>query len=133
MVVSLKITAKYLQRLLSVQLAVAFVLTTIIIATSGMYAAKSALLGALAFIIPNAIFVHLIFQYQGASAAKKIVRAFYKGESVKIIFSVFLFAIVFNFVKISPLVFFGVYFCMQLTAWLTPLVLKNNISIHNNI
>lgn len=127
----LKITAKYLRRLVSLQIVVMLALILVALATSGMFAAKSALAGALAFIIPNAVFVHNVFQYQGASAAKKIVRAFYKGEGVKLLLSILLFSIIFNFVKIAPLVFFGVYFCMQMLAWFTPFVIKDNV-IENN-
>lgn len=129
----LGVAAKYLRFLLNVQLVVMLVLTTIVFVVGGVCAAKSALTGAFAFIIPSTIFGCMVCQYKGAREAKKIVRAFYKGESIKIIFSVLLFAIIFNFIKIMPLVFFCVYFCMQVATWFAFFIMKTDASVQNSI
>lgn len=46
----------------------------------------SALLGGLAVILPNMIFVWLAFRHGGASNARNIVNAFYVGETIKLSF-----------------------------------------------
>lgn len=88
-------------------------------------AGYSALLGGLVAIIPNAFFARNVFKYQGAHAAKKIVNSFYKGEALKIILSIILFTIVFNFCKITPLAFFASYVLILMTHWLSPWIIIN--------
>ena len=79
--------------------AVLFVLIAMIY--SGTVGAKSAILGAFLYIIPNALFVRKIFYHQGAKSAKNIVKGFYKGEALKFALSVVLFAVVFTMFNIK--------------------------------
>lgn len=114
------------KQLFKLQITAMFVLVAIAIGCSGMLAGKSALAGALVFLIPNLVFARNIFKYKGASSAKQIVRAFYKGESLKIVLSIGLFALVFKFFHVIPLVFFAVYITMQFLIWLMPLFFRDN-------
>lgn len=91
----------------------------------GTQAAKSALLGGMVYLIPNALFAIKLFKYQGARAAKQIVNSFYKGEAIKIGLSMLLFTAVFIWVKIIPLAFFSAYILVLMTHWFAPLILVN--------
>lgn len=116
-----------IKRLFKLQLIIVFAIVAVAIVFGGIIAGKSALAGALVFLIPNLVFARNIFKYKGASSAKQIVRSFYKGESLKIVLSIFLFAMVFNFFDVIPLVFFAVYITMQFLIWLTPLFFRDNV------
>ena len=113
------------KRLLAYQL----VVTTAFAAVAGLLlgpnACKSAVLGGLVCIIPQAYFARKLFKYSGANAAKKIVGNFYKGEALKIFLSVLLFTLVFKFSIIMPPVFFAVYLVTQLVFWFSPLIFVN--------
>lgn len=87
-------------------------------------AAMSALLGGLVCILPTAFFARQVFRHSGAQAAKQIVQAMYLGEALKILISVVLFTLIFIYVDIVPLPFFGAFILAQLVVWLAPLVLK---------
>jgi ATP synthase protein I len=117
---------KVAQRLLMWQLALMVLLAIAAFLLSGMKAGLSALLGGLVCIIPNAYFARKLFQYHGARAAKKIVNSFYKGEALKMLMTVALFALVFKFFTVLPLVFFVVYIVVQMVVWFAPLLVDNN-------
>ena len=87
--------------------------------------ANSVLLGGLVGILPNALFALKLFKYQGARAARQIVNSFYKGEALKIVLSIFLFALVFISYKITPLAFFVSYVLVLMTHWLAPWIIVN--------
>lgn len=116
---------KSARRLLICQLGVTLLIVTIAMLFWGAIGAKSALLGGLANIVPTAYFAVKLFQYQGARAARQIVNGFYKGEAVKIVLTVVLFALVFKFFNIIPLVFLSVYIMTQMVFWFAPLILGN--------
>lgn len=88
-------------------------------------AAISAGLGGLVSVVPNAYFARQLFQYQGARQARQIVNRFYKGEAMKLLLTVVLFAMVFKWVVIIPLVFFIVYITTQMVFWFSPLIFNN--------
>lgn len=117
------------KRVFKLQVAVMVVLVVVALVFSGLKAAESVIAGALVFLIPNLIFARNIFKHKGASSAKQIVKAFYKGESFKIVLSIILFAIVFSFFRVIPLVFFAVYITMQFILWLVPLVLNRKMNV----
>ena len=87
--------------------------------------AYSALLGGLVCVLPNVYFAWLMFRNMGASAAKEVVRSFYKAEAVKFGLTVVLFALVFIVVRpLNPISFFLTYAVVQSVHWLAPLVMK---------
>lgn len=114
------------QRLIACQVVITILLATIAILLSGTLAMVSVLLGGLVSIVPNAYFARKMFQYQGAREAKQIVSSFYKGEAMKIVLSIALFAIVFKYFKIVPWMFFAVYITVQMVIWFAPLIFNNN-------
>jgi len=68
-------------------------------AVLGWTGAYSLLLGGLICAIPNAYFAVKAFQYRGARAAQKIVRAFYLGETIKLLMMSAGFLLSFIFVE----------------------------------
>lgn len=108
--------------LFSLQLGVGLVLLMLAMIFSNKTGVQSAMLGSLVYIIPNALCATKMFQYQGARSAKKIVNSFYKAEALKFALSIVLFAAVFVFFKINPLIFFGAYISMQMVIWFAPLI-----------
>ena len=113
------------KRLLQCQLGLTILLATIALFFLGVMAAISALLGGLVSIVPNAYFARKLFQYQGARAARQIVNGFYKGEAMKLLLTVTLFAVVFKWFNIIPLVFFLVFIMTQMVFWFSPLIFNN--------
>ena len=111
------------QRLLICQLSITVLLMAIAVCFSSA-AALSTGLGGLVSIVPTAHFARKIFQHQGAHAARQIVNSFYKGEALKLILTIALFALVFKFFNIVPLVFFAAYMMVQMVFWFAPLIFK---------
>ena len=87
--------------------------------------AKSTFLGMLVFFLPNMVFVFKALKQHHARQAKQIAKNFYRGETLKILLAIIMFAIVFKFTIVQPGVFFGAYVVMQLVAWLSMAVAKS--------
>jgi ATP synthase protein I len=83
------------------------VITAIGYSILGWISAYSLLLGGLICAVPNGYFAIKAFQYRGARAAFKIVRAFYVGEAIKISLMCAGFALAFIYVK--PLSFWALF------------------------
>jgi ATP synthase protein I len=114
-----------IHRFLIVQLIVIGLATIITLLIYGLHEALSAWLGGMVAFIPFIIFAKKAFQYQGARAAKKIVKNFYIGEFLKIISSILLFILVFWWYKVAALVFFLTYIAVIVTHWFAPLFINN--------
>lgn len=92
----------------------------------GITPAYSALLGGLICLLPNCYFAFRAFRFQGARAAKQIVRSFYAGEAGKLALTTLLFAGVFIAVKpLNALALFVGYVGVQLLNWIVPVVYKH--------
>ena len=113
------------KRLLLCQLGWTVLLSTLALLFLSRTAALSAVLGGLVSVVPNAYFARQLFQYQGARQARQIVNRFYKGEAMKLLLTVVLFAMVFKWATILPLVFFLVYITTQMVFWFSPLIFNN--------
>jgi ATP synthase protein I len=114
------------KRLLLCQFLLTASLAVLSLVFMGVVAAQSVLLGGMVSVVPNAYFARKLFQYQGARAARQIVNSFYSGEALKLALTFVLFAIVFKFFKIVPLVFFAAYILAQMVFWFAPLIFDNN-------
>lgn len=89
----------------------------------GIVPAYSAMLGGFICLIPNAYFAYRTFKFQGARAAKHIIRSFYMGEAVKLGLTAGLFTLVFVGVKpLAPLGLFVGFVGVQMIGWLVPLL-----------
>ncbi len=114
------------QRLFMCQSGLTLVLAVIAFIISGNKAAFSVILGGLLSIIPNMYFASVLFKHQGAQAAKQIVNGFYKGEAMKLLLTILLFALVFKYCSVIPLLFFTVYILVQAVLWLAPWLFNNH-------
>lgn len=117
--------AKGARRLIGWQLRLTVLLAAIATCLLGTKAGGSAMLGGLVSVVPNAYFAKKLFQHQRAQAARQIINSFYKGEALKIMLSIAMFALVFKFFKIVPVVFFVVYIVVQMVFWFAPLIFVN--------
>ena len=87
--------------------------------------AYSLLSGGLICAIPNAYFSIKAFQHRGARAAKKIVKAFYVGEGIKILLTCAGFALVFAYVKpLSTPALFSGFVVVYLTGLVSLIVME---------
>lgn len=111
-------------RLLLVQMSLIVLLSLLFLIVAEQADAISAALGGLVAFLPMLLFAKKLFAYQGAQAAKKIVRNFYLGEAFKIIVSVVLFTLVFIYYPVKPLSFFLSYITIVMSHWLAPLVMN---------
>ncbi|KTD36461.1 ATP synthase subunit I [Legionella nautarum] len=113
------------KRMLGIQLLTSVLISLVLLAIFGKKEAMSAVLGGMVAIIPSALFARKLFQYQGARAARQIVKSFYLGEALKILSSVILFTLVFMWFKITPLAFFFTYIVVLMNYWFAPLIFAN--------
>ena len=91
---------------------------------AGYEGAKSAALAGLAYLVPNTYRTIRVFRYQGARAARLILKGFYQGEMVKFALSVLLFSSVFKYCTVNPTLFFGTYIGMQMLIGFAPILIK---------
>lgn len=75
-------------------------------------------LGAGISLFPTLLFGRIFFKTRGASAAKKIVSAFYIGEAIKILTTIVLFILVFQWRELAPLFLFLGFMITQLSCLL---------------
>jgi len=89
----------------------------------GLVTAYSALLGGLVCLLPNCYFAYRAFKFQGARAARHIIRSFYAGEAGKLMLTAVLFGLVFSQVSsINALAVFLGFGAVQFIQWLVPIV-----------
>lgn len=112
-------------RLFRAQLIVMFVVSIAAFLVSGLHASISILLGGLVSALPNVYFARMLFRHHGAMAASKIVNSFYKGEAMKMLLTISLFALTFKYLNIVPLVFIVGFIAVQLVFWFAPLIFDN--------
>lgn len=113
------------RRLCRVQLVVLFATATFVLLVSGINAATSMILGGLIHILPNEVFARILFNENGAQAAKNIAKNFYRGEAVKLLLTIFLFALVFKYLHVVALIFFAGFILAQMMHWFVPLLFNN--------
>lgn len=112
-------------RLFRMQLVIILVISIIVLFVFNAQSAISIVLGGLVSIIPNIYFARMLFKHHGAQAARKIVSGFYKGEAIKMLLTMCLFALVFKNLKVVPLAFFAGFIVAQLLIWFAPLFFDN--------
>ena len=103
------------RRMLAAEVGFAAAIALLLFPMLGMVAARSAVLGALIFILPHALFVGFVFRATGEVTAGTAVRGLYVGEALKLIATVILFAA--GFMLVKPLnvgALFGTYLTLLL-------------------
>lgn len=87
--------------MLAVEAGLAAVIALLLFPTLGLVAARSAVLGALVFMVPNALFAICAFGAAPVQTPAAAVRAAYVGEGVKLLSTLVLFATC--FILVEPL------------------------------
>jgi len=103
-------------RVLIIQAGVLIAVPALMLVFFGWLEARSALFGGLIGFVPNLYFAYRILASRG-KPVKQIVRGFYVGESVKIMLTAGLFAIVFQIPNILFLPLFAGFLAVLLVFW----------------
>ncbi|PCI70430.1 MAG: hypothetical protein COB38_07300 [Gammaproteobacteria bacterium] len=82
--------------------------------------------GGMAVFLANLYFVYKVFSQSGAQANKKVVSAFYIGESVKIAISVGLLVLAFIQLPGKEVYVLSGYILAYLLQWLAPVIVKTH-------
>jgi len=102
----------------------------ILIAGLGLFkefkVAIALLSGGMAVFLSNLYFAYKVFAKSGAQANKQVVRAFYLGETVKIVISVSLLAIAFALLPGTEMFVLVGYILALLFQWLAPVIVKTH-------
>lgn len=85
--------------MLVAEVGLAAAIALLLFLASGWVAARSALLGALIFVVPNALFAALAFKRPPGQGPGAMVRAAFLGEVVKLVVTLVLFAACFILAK----------------------------------
>jgi ATP synthase protein I len=88
--------------------------------------ALALLSGGIAVYIANLYFVYKVFSKSGAQASKQVVRAFYLGETLKIVISVSLLVVAFILLPGFEMFVLVGYISALLLQWLTPVMVKTH-------
>ena len=82
--------------------------------------------GEMSVFIANLYFVFKVFSKSGAQANKQVVRAFYLGETLKIVISVSLLVSAFMLLPGKEVFVLVGYIAALLMQWLTPAIVKTH-------
>lgn len=93
---------------------------------AGTRSTTSALLGGLACILPNFYFAYRFFTSFHSRDIKKILKAFYWGECIKLLLSASLVIIIISEIKVNILPFFTGFIGAHIGYWLAPLTAVTN-------
>jgi ATP synthase protein I len=86
----------------------------------GFSAARSALLGGGIGVAATLLFVIALFRYREGTSAARVAWSFYLGQTLKVILTVALLALVFRSRGIAPLAVLAWYVATYLAYWFTP-------------
>jgi ATP synthase protein I len=112
-----------IRRFMGIEILLLVVSSVFVVLIFGTFAGIWYSAGGLAGLIPEAIFAFLLFKNSGARAAKSIVQGFYFGETLKIITTVVILAVIFKYFTVQPLALLLGYIFIQIVHWLSPLIL----------
>lgn len=76
-------------------------------------AAVAGILGALAVILPQAVFGYYCFRHAGALNSRQIWKSFVRGEAFKLVLSATICGLCFRFLKVEPLWFIVTFILMH--------------------
>jgi ATP synthase protein I len=105
-------------------------LILVVVASLGLFkdfmVAIALLSGGIAVFIANFYFVYKAFSKSGAQQSKKVVGAFYFGETVKIVLSAGLLVVGFTLLPGFELYVLVGYVAALLSQWLAPVIVKTH-------
>ncbi|MEI5640065.1 MULTISPECIES: ATP synthase subunit I [unclassified Pseudoalteromonas] len=97
---------------------VALVAAVIVFVGWGVQAGVSALAGGMVLVLPNFVFAAYAFRFMGASKANQVYSSIKRGNGLKFLLTVVLFALFFKHFSVVMWPFFGTYLLVMLTQWL---------------
>lgn len=107
-----------IRKLILAQLAIIIVAVVASYIMAGSRAAYSAFIGGGINVLATAFFARQVFSAPPGATARRVVRAFYIGEVMKILLTILLFAAVLVWLNIAPLPLFLTYAATMLASWL---------------
>lgn len=107
------------------QLAVAGVIALAFFLAADVGAAKSAFKGGLVAVIPNFVFAFFAFRFSALDNANLVLASFMRGQSLKLILTAVLLALVFSQQQLVPEVFLTGFLLTLLAQWLAPFFFKH--------
>ncbi|HSG52962.1 MAG TPA: ATP synthase subunit I [Rheinheimera sp.] len=122
---SAAIARKSAYKLALCQLAVAGVIALAFFLAADAAAAKSAFKGGLVAVIPNFIFAFFAFRFSALDNANLVLASFMRGQSLKLILTTVLLALVFSQQQLVPGVFLTGFLLTLLAQWMAPFFFKH--------
>lgn len=107
------------------QLVVAGVIALAFFLAADAAAAKSAFKGGLVAVIPNFIFAFFAFRFSALDNANLVLASFMRGQSLKLILTAVLLALVFSQQQLVPGVFLTGFLLTLLAQWMAPFFFKH--------
>jgi ATP synthase protein I len=98
-----KLVQNQAYRIVFLQLAGVIVLASLALILNGTQSGLSVLLGGLAYVVSNLLFVWGVFRFVGAQQMNLFVAAFFLGEAVKLVLSAILFLVIVKYLPVSLL------------------------------
>ncbi|WP_440054584.1 ATP synthase subunit I [Pseudoalteromonas sp. T1lg65] len=96
---------------------VAILAAVIVFIGWGVQAGVSALAGGLVMVLPNFVFAVYAFRFMGASKANQVYSSIKRGNGLKFLLTVVLFALIFKHFSVVMLPFFGAYILVMFAQW----------------
>ena len=100
---------------------VATIAAVIVLVGWGVNAGVSAIAGGAVSVLPNFVFALNAIRYMGASKAEQVFDSIKRGNGLKFLLTVCLFALVFKYFSVMALPFFCCYILVMFTQWLAPI------------
>lgn len=108
------------RRLLITQFIIVLLMARFADLSYGLKGVLSVVLGGLVYGAPNAFFGWMMFKQFKASHLQAYLKRVYRGEALKIVLTLVLFAFAFCFFSIVPWIFLVSFLIVQSTVWMTP-------------
>jgi ATP synthase protein I len=114
------------RRVLHWQIGIIAFSVSVATALAGWPAGRSALLGGLIGLVPNAVFALRFGKSAGGRSAQEIVRAFYAGEASKLVMTAVLFFLVFQLPNLRYAPLFAAFIAVMGAFWAALLFLDTD-------
>jgi ATP synthase protein I len=101
-------------------------LALILLLLQGMKSSLSALLGGMAYVLPNFMFVWRVYARNSVQEAKRFLVAFVVGESSKLFISAALFVLIVKFLPVNLLAVLGGYIAAIFAFWVVSFVVMSH-------
>ncbi|WNO59659.1 ATP synthase subunit I [Rheinheimera sp. MMS21-TC3] len=107
------------------QVVIASIIALVFFLASDAFTAKSAFKGGLVAVIPNLVFAFFAFRFSAAENPNLVVMAFMRGQSLKLILSAVLLALVFSQQELVYGAFLTGFMLTLIAQWTAPVFFKH--------